>query len=206
MTNFVPYVTFMKHAKKVAKGKATKTRPILSTVYHSDKHVAVTDSHRLYLATDLYDGEEKTIDAQTGQEVNHGKYPDVERLIADSINADYTFDISVDELYDALRAIEIAGKVNKASDLMQIQINDDLIRFKTDGKTAFDVEYSVGNAASATELNTMTLSIKYLKEAVHVLKDAKVEHVSIEYFGAVRPLQIRSDNFTAIVLPVRTSL
>ena len=206
MTNFVPYVTFMKHAKKVAKGGAAKTRPILSTVYHSDKHVAVTDSHRLYLATDLYDGEEKTLDAQTGQEVNHGKYPDVERLIADSANADYTFDISVDELYDALRAIEIAGKVNKASDLMQIQANGDLIRFKTDGKTAFDVEYSVGNAASVSELNTMTLSIKYLKEAVHVLKDAKIEYCTVEYFGAVRPLQLRTDNFTALVLPVRTKL
>ena len=118
MTNFVPYVTFMKHAKKVAKGRAVKTRPVLSTVYHSDKYVAVTDSHRLYVATDLYDGEEKTLDAQTGQEVERGNYPDVARLIADSDNADYTFDISVDKLYDALRAIEIAGKLNKASDLM----------------------------------------------------------------------------------------
>lgn len=206
MTNFVPYVTFMKHAKKVAKGKDAKTRPVLSTVYHSDNHVAVTDSHRLYLATGLYDGEEKTLDAQTGQEVEHGNYPDVERLIADSNNADCKFDVSVDKLYDALRAIEIAGKLNKASDLMQIQANDDLIIFKTDGKTAFDVQYSEGNNASNQELYTMTLSIKYLKEAVHVLKDAKVENISIEYFGAVRPLQLRTDNFTALVLPVRTNL
>ena len=205
MTNFVPYVTFMKHAKKVAKGRAVKSRPVLSTVYHSDKHVAVTDSRRLYLATGLYEGEEKTLDAQTGQEVNHGKYPDVERLIADSVNADYTFDISVDELYDALRAIEIAGRLNKATDLMQVQVIDDFIRFKTDGKTAFDVEYSVGNADSVSELYTMTLSIKYLKEAVHMLKDAKVERCSIEYFGATRPLHMRAGNFTALVLPVRTS-
>src|SRR5699024_3549006 len=104
MTNFVSYVTFMKHAKKVAKGKAAKTRTVLSTVYHSDKHVAVTDSHRLYLATGLYDGEEKTLDAQTGQEVEHGNCPDVARWIADSDNADYTFDVSVDKLYDTLRA------------------------------------------------------------------------------------------------------
>ena len=206
MTNFVSYVTFMKHAKKVAKGKVAKTRPVLSTVYHSDKHVAVTDSHRLYLATGLYDGVEKTLDAQTGQEVEHGNYPDVARLIADSDNADYTHDVPVDELYDALRAIEIAGKLNKASDLMQIQANVDLIRFKTDGKTDFDVVYSAGNSASKQELYTMTLSIKYLKEAVHVLKDAKVENVSIEYFGAVRPIQLRTDNFTALVLPVRTKL
>src|SRR5699024_11782291 len=48
--------------------------------------------------------------------------------------ADYTFDISVDELYDALRAIEIAGRLNKATDLMQVQVIDDFIRFKTDGK------------------------------------------------------------------------
>lgn len=206
MTNFVPYVTFMKHAKKVAKGKVAKLRPNLSIVYHSDNLVAVTDSHRLYIATDLYEGEEKTLDAQTGQEVERGNYPDVERLIADSDSADYTFDVPVDELYDALRAIEIAGRLNKASDLMQIQANDGLIRFKTDGKTAFDVEYSAGNSASKQELYTMTLSVKYLKEAVHVLKDAKVENVSIEYFGAVRPLQLRTDNFTALVMPVRTKL
>lgn len=205
MTAFVPYVTFMKHAKKVAKASLIKTRPILTTVYHSGKHVAVTDSHRLYLATGLYEGEEKTLDAQTGQEVDRGKYPEAERLIADSANADYTYDISVDELYDAIRAIEIAGRLNKSTDLMQIQVNDDLIRFKTDGKTAFDVEYSVGNDTSVSELYTLSLSIKYLKEAVHVLKDAKIERCSIEYFGATRPLQIRAGNFTAIVLPVRTS-
>src|SRR5690625_3496971 len=162
MTAFVPYVTFMKHAKKVAKGTVVKSRPVLSTVYHSDKHVAVTDSHRLYIATGLYEGEEKTLDAQTGQEVDRGNYPDVERLIADSDNADYTHDISVDELYDAIRAIEIAGRLNKTTDLMRIQVNDDLVRFKVDDKTAFDVEYSVGNAASVSDIYTMTLSIKYL--------------------------------------------
>lgn len=206
MTAFVPYITFMKHAKKVAKGREVKTRTILSTVYHSDKYVAVTDSHRLYVATNLYEGEEKTLDAQTGQEVERGKYPEVTRLIADSANADYTFKVPVDELYDVLRAIEIAGRLNKSSDLMQIQINDDLIHFKTDGKTAFEVEYSVGCNDSGRDLYTMTISIKYLKEAIHVLKDAKVEVVDIEYFGAVRPLQLRAGNFTAIVLPVRTNL
>lgn len=205
MSAFVPYVTFMKHAKKVAKGLAVKTRPILSTVYHSDKHVAVTDSHRLYLATGLYEGEEKTLDAQTGQEVDHGKYPDLGRLIADSANAEYTFDVPVNELYDALRAIEIAGRLNKTTDLMQVQINGDLMRFKTWDKTAFDVEYNVGDADSVSELYTMSLRTKYLKDAVHVLKDAKVEKVSIEYFGAERPLQLRAGNFTALVLPVRTS-
>src|SRR5690625_5501713 len=103
----VSYLTFMKHAQKVTKS-AHNTRPVLKTVYHSNKYVAVTDSHRLYLATDLYKGEEKTLDAQTGQEVDRGKYPDVERLIADSADADYMHDLPVDDLFDALRAFEIA--------------------------------------------------------------------------------------------------
>lgn len=205
MTNFVPYVTFMKHAKKVAKKNLIDTRPIISTVYHSDKYVAVTDSYRLYVATGIYEGEEKMLDAQTGQEVEQGEYPDVERLIADSANAEYTFNVPVDALYDALRAIEIADRLNKATDLMQVQVNDCFIRYKTDGKTGFDVEYSVGNNAADRDLITLSLSIKYLKEAMHVLKDAKVEEVTIEYFGATRPLQLRAGNFTALVLPVRTS-
>src|SRR5690625_7837635 len=103
----VSYLTFMKHAQKVTKS-AHNTRPVLKTVYHSNKHVAVTDSHRLYLATDLYKGEEKTLDAQTGQEVDRGKYPEAERLIADSVNAEYTYIVPVDALFVALRAIVIA--------------------------------------------------------------------------------------------------
>src|SRR5690625_2527527 len=111
----VSYLTFMKHAQKVTKS-ASNSRPVLKTVYHSDKHVAVTDSHRLYVATGLYEGEEKTLDAQTGQEVSHGKYPDVERLLTESSSAKYSHVVDVTKAYEAVRAIEIAGRVNKATD------------------------------------------------------------------------------------------
>src|SRR5690625_7114278 len=109
----VSYLTFMKHAQKVTKS-ASNSRPVLKTVYHSDKHVAVTDSHRLYVATGLYEAEEKTLDAQTGQEVDNGKHPDVERLIDDSANAEYTCTVPVNGLYDALTALDIGSRLNKA--------------------------------------------------------------------------------------------
>lgn len=205
MTNFVPYVTFMKHAKKVAKGRTVKARPVLSTVYHSDKYVAVTDSHRLYIATGLYKGEEKTLDAQTGQEVDRGKYPDVGRLIADSSNAKYTYKVDVLKAYEAIRAIEIASKVNKATSFMDIVAGDDWLAFKTVEEAAFGVIYNAEESTGIAELETITLDIKYVKEALHVLKDANVETFTLEFFGKTRPLQIRAGNFTAIVLPVRTS-
>lgn len=204
MTNFVPYVTFMKHAKKVAKGPTTKARPVLSTVYHSDKHVAVTDSHRLYVATSIYEGEEKTLDAQTGMEADYGKYPEVERLIPDKANARYTHEVYVTSAYEALRAIEIAGRVNKATDLMQIAIGHDLIEFKTDDKTAFDVSYKAG-LAKDDDAEIIKLQTKYVKEALHVLKDAKATTLSVYYYDKNRPLQIEAGNFTAIILPIRQS-
>src|SRR5690554_4756441 len=121
MTAFVPYVTFMKHAQKLTRGRVAKMRPILSTAIHRNNYVAVTDSHRLYKATGLYEGEEKQVDPISGQEVNHGNYPEVDRLISDIDNANHTYTIDVLKAYEAIRAIEIAGRVNKATELMEIK-------------------------------------------------------------------------------------
>ena len=196
----VPYVTFMKHAQKVTK-TASKSRPILRTVIHREDYVAVTDSHRLYKATDIYEGTEKQVDPITGLEVDKGNYPDVERLIQDASDATHVFNIDVTHAYEAVRAIEVASKVNKATADMNLVVGFDHIEFKTDDRAAFDVSYKAETSSSIVDLETATLDIKYVKEALHVLKDAKVERFSLEYFGKHRPIQIRAGNFVAIVLP-----
>ena len=204
MTAFVPYVTFMKHAQKVTKGRVAKTRPILGSVIHRNNYVAVADSHRLYKATGLYEGDEKQVDPISGQEVNRGNYPEVEQLISDTDNANHIYTIDVLKAYEAIRAIEIASKVNKATELMEFKTGYDHLEFKANERAAFDVSYKAYTSTSITDLETTTVNIKYLKEAFHVLKDAKVEEATLAYFGNTRPLQIIAGNFNAIVLPVRT--
>src|SRR5699024_4359301 len=199
---FVPYVTFMEHAKKVAKGRTVKNRPILSTVLHKEDYVAVTDSFRLYLANSVYEGEEKTLDAQTGQEVDKGVFPNVERLVSDKANAKYSHELNVEAAYQALRAIEIAGRLNKTTDRMEILVNYDSVELKTDDITAFDVSYKEGKTIKdGDECESVKLQTKFLKEAVHVLKDAKVERFTLQCFGTNRPIQLEAGNFTALITP-----
>lgn len=199
----VPYVTFMKHAQKVVKSPTCKTLPVLGGVIHRDNYIAVTDSHRMYYATDMYEGEEKNVNPITGLEIDNGNYPDVERLIQDSSNAKHVYNIDVTHAYEAVRAIELASKVNKATTEMNIVTGDNYLKFKTDDKAAFDVVYNADLSSSIVDLETSILDIKYVKEALHVLKDAKVERFTLEYFGKHRPFQLRSGNFLAIVLPKR---
>jgi len=199
----VPYVTFMKHAQKVTK-TASKSRPILGVVIHREDYVAVTDSHRLYLATDVYNGEdEKQVDPISGLEVDNGNYPDVTRLIQEPEDAKYSYSIDVLHAFEAVKAIEIAGKVNKATSDMNIVTGDEYLKFKTDDKAAFNVSYDVELSPSIVNLETSILDIKYVKEALHVLKDAKIERFSLEYFGKHRPIQVRAGNFVAKILPKR---
>jgi len=198
----VPYVTFMKHAQKVTK-TASKSRPILGAVIHREDYVAVTDSHRLYKAKDIYEGTEKQIDPTTGLEVDNGNYPDVERLIQDYSDATHVFNIDVTHAYEAVRAIEIASRVNKATTDMNLVVGFDHIELKTDVRAGLDVSYKAETSTSIVDLDTVILDIKYVKEAIHVLKDAKIEKFSLEYYGRTRPIQIRTDNFIALILPKR---
>ena len=206
MNVFVPYVTFIKHAEKVTKSSKLKTRPILQTVLHKDSYVAVTDSHRLYFADNVYEGEEKTIDLATGQAVDRGTYPDITKLIEDESHAKITHIIDVLQTYEAVRAIEIASKINRASDLLDIEIDEKLLTIKTTSDTEVNVNYSPikppSDVHSSNSLEIITFNIKYIKELFHLLNDARVDKVTLQYFGINRPMQFHAGNFTAVVMPI----
>lgn len=206
MNVFVPYVTFIKHAEKVTKSSKLKTRPILQTVLHKDSYVAVTDSHRLYFADNVYEGKEKTIDLATGQAVDRGTYPDITKLIQDESHAKFIHIIDVLPTYEAVRAIEIASKINKASDSLELEIGEKLLTIKTTSDTEVNVNYSPikppSDVHSSNSLEFITFNIKYIKELFHLLKDARVDKVTLQYFGNNRPMQFHAGNFTAVVMPI----
>jgi len=183
MNVFVPYVTFIKHAEKVIKSPNLKSRPILQTVLHKDNYVAVTDSHRLYYVDNVYEGEEKTVDLTTGQAVDRGAYPDITKLIQDESYAKFTHIIDVLPAYEAVRAIEIASKINKASDLLDVEIGEKLLTIKTTSDTEVSVNYSPIKPPTDTHSTDLsefiTFNIKYIKELFHLLKDARVDKVAL---------------------------
>lgn len=198
MSGQVSYLSFMKHAEKVSK-TANKARPVLSTIYHSDKHVAVTDGHRLYVATGVYDGEEKTINPATGIAEDNGKYPNVERFLMTEDSVEYSQEIDVNAVYDTVRAIEIANRVTRGTTDLIVGINDEEITVSTTREAGFSVCYPIDEGR--LDLSPVKLETKYLREALHVLRDSKVDKAVFSYAKKNYPIQITAGNFTAIVMP-----
>lgn len=197
----VTYLTFMKHAQKVTKS-AHNTRPVLKTVYHSNKHVAVTDSHRLYVITDVYEGEEKTLNPATGIEEEHGRYPEIERLLMPENSIKYSQEIDVNAVYDTVRAIEIANKLTRETTDLIVGINDEEIVVSTSEYAGFSVKLP-NERDGEKELYPTLLETKYLREALHVLRDAKVVKATFKYVGKNQPVEMVAGNFNAVIMPKR---
>lgn len=195
----VSYLTFMKHAEKVTRN-ARASRPVLKGVNHADGYVEVTDSHRLYRASDIYEGEAKLIAPKTG-EVIEEKYPELSRLIPDATSAVASAEIDVSNAYEAVRAIEIADKQARKR-AMKISAIDGGIEFETVKGADFQVVYADGEGQADADVHAY-VDTRYMKELLHTLKDAKVEKVRLEIHGTLRPLVFRVGNFEGLIVPIR---
>lgn len=199
----VPYVTFMKHAQKVVKSPSCKSRPILGGVLHRESYIAVTDSHRLYFAlTDDNVDTEKVICPKTGTEID-GNYPDIVRLIPEPDTAALTVTLDVTTAAQAVKLIEQAGKVGKASDLIVIKRNMGDVTFSTHDDSLVTCTYTVSDADRGEDAFVMYASARYVKEAFELIKEAGFEEATFRYYGSNRPFTFTAGNLTALILPVR---
>lgn len=200
----IPYVTFMKHAQKITKATSS-ARPVLKGVIHRDNYIAVTDSHRLYFASDAYEGEEKNVNPVTGEELTDGNYPEVFRLIPDPDSAHLTVKLDVDKASKAIKLIESAGKIDKASDFVVIERDTTVLVLSTHTDSIVDCRYTAAQQLSNDEPIKITASAKYVSEAFALLKDAGFTEVSFNYFGNFRPFTFTGGNLTVLILPIRTN-
>ena len=198
----VPYVTFMKHALKVTKSPTCKTRPVLGGVIHRDNYIAVTDSHRLYFASDMYEGEEKNVDPKTGAEITEGNYPDVNRLLPVEGGEKASAKLNVDRITKAIKLIEQAGKIDKMSDIVSIESDGSTFQFKTDENAQVYCEYFSEYGIEGDSF-TMHASARYLSEGLSLIKEAGFEEATFNFYGSMRPFTIVAGNLTVLILPIR---
>ena len=198
----IPYVTFMKHAQKVTK-PASKGRPVLRGVIHRDDYIAVTDSHRLYYAEDMYESDEINVNPITGATITEGNYPDIIRLIPDEHDAVFTAKINVSTAQKAVKLIETAGKVEKATDLITIERDLADLVFATHERSVVECRYIAGDSLEGESFK-MTASAKYVSEAFALMKDAGLTEVTFNFYGENRPFTFIGGNLTVLILPVRT--
>lgn len=204
----IPYVTFLKHAQKVAK-TAPASRAILKGVYHApDGSIAVTDSHRLYFAKNAHiNAEPQTIEPKTGAVID-GKYPDVSRLIPDPRDAKYSVRLDVKQSVDAFKALLATNKLGEDAKHPQtgVELSDDRAVTFIAENNVIKTEYVLPTRADRYG-DKMTFNTQYFADALALFKDVGATEITMRYYGSMRPFTLTAgedDELLALILPIRT--
>lgn len=208
----IPYVTFMKHAEKVTKN-VSASRPVLQGVLHKETcELIVTDSHRLYVATNSYSGETKLIEPKTGANID-GTYPEVSRLIPDESNAKLTFEISnAPGVLKALKALQQVAMIPKANGEKPLKKTEATFLFNNDDETVYigategiaatyRIDYSIINKSD--DIADLTLNAEYIVQAIEMFNDVGFHDVTFRFYGNMRPITLSKGDLTALILPIR---
>ncbi|MER2006332.1 MAG: hypothetical protein ABS939_02670 [Psychrobacillus sp.] len=201
------YQIFSKHAQKLQKKGKRISRPTLQGIYHTDSHVVMTDSHRLYQANITFPSYmNKIVDPKTGQEID-GNYPDTTRLVPEKYDAMASFSLDIKEVIAFLKAVK-ALKIAQVS----FTVKDDgliLVAHETtntnEGSNKYYLTYK-DSIKAPTDFKTTTLNTVYLLDAFEWLKEYSND-LDVYWYGNMRPVLFTPKNFTggvdAIILPIR---
>lgn len=202
----IPYVKFMKHAEKVTKA-VSASRPVLKGVHHAeDGSLAVTDSHRLYVAKNAHTNTAgEIIDPKTGGKID-GNYPDVSRLLPYVDDAKYSVRLYVKETLDAFNALLKANQVfDRKSLVAEVKIAEDSSIIFTTSNPVMESQYkpfvTVEGTGDSTAFNT-----QYFIDALTLFKDAGSDEIILRNYGPVRPFTLTAgpnDELLALLLPIR---
>lgn len=202
----ISYVTFMKHAEKVAR-TASLARPVLKGVCHDEEgNLIVTDSSRLYFAKKVVAPADRSIkDPKTG-EVIDGNYPDISRLLPNISEAVYVTELNVNEVLDVSKALKIGAKLNPMRRVEMVKLSagiEELAKFHV-GSEKFNIQYQLERSSAEIKLG---FQVKYLTEALALFKDAGHIQVKLRVYGNNRPFTLSDsrDQLTILILPVRLS-
>src|SRR5690625_5012844 len=125
----VNYKKFSKHAEKMIKAAKLKSRPVLNGINHDkDGNLTVTDSHRLYHATNVNAPKDVILHAITGEEIDAGTYPDTERLIPLKDDASHVITFNdIKTFIKLMKSMQQAGMIDgaKKNEVHSSLINND---------------------------------------------------------------------------------
>lgn len=198
------YKKFMQHAKKVTNTGTTDARPILKGVKHfEDGSLAVTDSHRLYIAKDMHCKDDSVL-SPDGKQID-GDYPEISRLIPTEFKQSLT--IGVDEM---LRGVDIIYTANKVCNSDRHNMENAFMRWK-DNQLSMDEQeilstvYELPKAYQLTEVEALYSNSRYWVDALKLFKAFKYKEVALNITNAMRPFTITSqdDKLTALLMPIR---
>ncbi|MEN2464940.1 hypothetical protein [Ornithinibacillus sp. JPR2-1] len=188
----ITYNDFMKHAAVVTKN-ASEQRPVLKGIKHyEDGRLAVTDSHRLYIANGVHSRTDGAVLNPTGKLVE-GRYPEVDRLLPYN-EPKQEIRMNVKDLYKIADIMYSIGKL--VTKIPLIDLTEDVILFDSNEVQIAikqDIKFEV----------PLLLNAKYLFDAVKLFQAADCETITLKIYSGVRPILLEGANLQVIILPVR---
>lgn len=199
----VNYKKFIKHAEKVAK-TVPKSRPILKGVEHrEDGTLTVTDSYRLYRAYNVNAPRNVVLDAVSGEELNGGSYPEVDRVIPDINSSRAVLKGNTPQILGIIKAMIQAGRAEaegkKKEDILAI-VGDKKLSLMSEAGTTFSYPLE-GGGGNGPEV---CVRLVYLLEAIEMLHDMKFPYLSVHLYDKNQPIIVKPDrtsDIIALILP-----
>lgn len=188
----ISFETFVKHAEIVCKNETDSNRekPILKGIRLLDNGDAVvTDAHRMYLAKGIHNQSVSKTIAPNGK-VLEGDYPDVKRIIPSS-EPHQSLELNTIELHEAAYCIYGVGSVIEEKVLLHFDEN--LIKYDSihvKYQRAFPVTFNVRCFVNA----------KYFLDAVKFFKAVGSNLITLQFYGAMRPIKMTNEDESLIVL------
>lgn len=198
----ITYEMFMKHAEKVT-NNAPEVRPILSGVKHLENgDLAVTDSHRLYVAKNIHSREDGAVLTPKGKTVD-GNYPDVSRLIPDSAYAKQSIQFDVQEL---LLVADMIASIGALAEKEAMSDKAPGMDFKDGVISYYNYQCKIKYSVTPVQFEVPILANAfYLLDAMKLFKAIGCQTVTMNFFGSSRPFTFSNEgeDLLILILPIR---
>lgn len=216
------YKTITKNIKKIT-NKVSNSRPILQNMYLDNNTIVATDSHRLISINYKHDQTNQLINPKTNKVIeSDSQYPNTERLIPLTENANNIISINSDEI-DFIISVLKAYKHLKVSRL-KLSLNDDLTEYElnmnimefieenNDNLKKLNLSYKLNNKQLQDEkIRKLYINVDYFLHAMEFLKDYDkktmlLNDYNICIYDKFKPILITTEknDFQYIICPART--
>lgn len=193
------YKPFIRHAARVIDSITRERGDRLKSIKHfADGSAVVTDSFRLYLAKDIHEKGKDVLTTKTGSLLSKeklDKYPSIDRLIPDPYNTIKSIHFSTAELLQASELLLIASKIGNERSVF---FDGNTLKLKSnDVQASYEFDQEIGIE--------IAFSVQFLVDAIKLFRSFRVDEVTFNYHGKLRPFTLidSDEKLITLITPMR---
>lgn len=201
----IEYKDVTKHLKTITGNKKENWgREVLKGVYHNQDSVVATDGKRL-LKADVRGGnfEETVIDLATNEKIDL-PYPNVDRLLIQEQDVEYSFTIEADKVLELKKILTTIKSLGIKSVDLYNENNQWYIRTrKNDDEEASDIliTYMVGTGVADDKV--WILQTQFLLNAIEFIRTTRESTLVKLSDSTLKPISLDGYNYSYLICPMR---